>query len=415
MKKFGFLLLPLLGLAMIGVRPSSGHPSWPDGADEKILSSQPAGEISIGGEAVVTLVRPVSSPGGTPPTLPASKPAFLQFTEATILPGEGMNLAQLKAFLPGKGAIDVLTTQSLPDLKKYLETDNDAFGNNNFKVGGAILLPYPNRIRGKLSADGKTIETLIAGKQVSLPANWKGKNLGAEVHAMHGLILTSKFQDVHFTNGAIESKVSGILRAGNFGGHWLSKTDVKVQMVLTNGTMDMTVTTTNVGKEPLPMAIGFHPYFDFPSGDRTQARLHIPSETRTVVNNYDDVFPTGQVVPVKNTPYDFTAGNGAALGKLFMDDCFTNLKRDAAGHVVIEIIDPAAKYGVRIVGISPEIKAIQVYAPPDKNFVAVEPQFNLADPYNKKIWGDRNTGMVTLAPGASVSWHIKIELFTPEQ
>jgi aldose 1-epimerase len=415
MKKFGFLIFPLVALALIVARPSIGHSSWIGGSDVNTFSAQPPAGISIGGEPVVTLTRPPSSPGGTPPILPASKPAFMQFTEATILPGEGMNLVQLKAFLPGKGAIDVLTTQGLPDLKKFLETDNDAYGNNGFKIGGAILLPYPNRIRGKLSADGKTLETTIAGKQVWLPANWKGKNQGAEVHAMHGLILSSKFEDVRYENGAMESKVSGILHAGNFDGHWLSKTDVKVQMVLTNGTMDMTVTTTNAGKEPLPMAIGFHPYFEFPSGDRKQATLHIPSDTRTVVNNYDDVFPTGQLVPVKNTPYDFTAKDGKPLGNLFMDDCFTSLKRDAAGHVVIEIVDPAAKYGVRIVGLSPEISAIQVYAPPDKNFVAVEPQFNLADPYDKKIWGDRNTGMVTIAPGASVSWHIKIELFIPGQ
>jgi galactose mutarotase-like enzyme len=413
MRKLGIWLVPLLSLVLIGVQPTAGNPPLNTASGEQGIAGTPAATISIGGEPTVTLTRPPSPPGGTPPLLPTNEPAFMQFTEATILPGEGMNLVQLKAFLPGKGAIDVLTTQSLPDLKKYLETDNDAFGNNSFKVGGAILLPYPNRIRGKLSGDGKSLETTIAGKQVWLPANWRGKNPGAEVHAMHGLILSSKFQDVQYKNGTLESSVSGVLHAENFGGHWLSKTDVKVQMTLTNGAMEMGVTTTNVGKEPLPMAIGFHPYFDFPSGDRTQVRLHIPADTRTIVNNYDDVFPTGQLVPVKNTPYDFTAPSGAALGTLFMDDCFTNLKRDAAGHAVIEIVDPAAKYGVRIVGLSPEIKAIQVYAPPDKNFVAVEPQFNLADPYNKKIWGNTNTGMVTIAPGASVSWRIRIELFIP--
>jgi aldose 1-epimerase len=415
MKKLGIWLLPLVGLVLLGVQPSAGNSSSSARADERDTSAPQTAPITIGGEPVVTLTRPPSAPGGTPPIVHANEPAFMQFTEATILPGEGMNLVQLKAFLPGKGAINVFTTMTLPELKTFLETDNDAFGNNSFKVGGAILLPYPNRIRGKLSADGKTLETTIAGKQVWLPANWHGANAGAEVHAMHGLILSSKFQDIHYENGAIQSSVSGILHAGNFGGHWLSKTDVKVQMTLTNGAMEMTVTTTNVGNEPLPMAIGFHPYFEFPSGDRKQARLHIPSDTRTIVNNYDDVFPTGQLVPVKGTPYDFTAAAGAALGTLFMDDCFTNLKRDAAGHVVIEIVDPAANYGVRIVGLSPEIKAIQVYAPPAKNFVAVEPQFNLADPYNRKIWGNTSTGMVTLAPGTSVSWHIKIELFTPGQ
>jgi aldose 1-epimerase len=43
----------------------------------------------------------------------------------------------------------------------------------------------------------------------------------------------------------------------------------------------------------------------------------------------------------------------------------------------------------------------------------VEPQYNLADPYNKKIWGNRDTGMLSLKPGESTTWHVKLELFTP--
>ena len=63
--------------------------------------------------------------------------------------------------------------------------------------------------------------------------------------------------------------------------------------------------------------------------------------------------------------------------------------------------------------MSPQVRALQVYAPPDKNFVAIEPQFNLPDPYNKN-WGNVDTGMVQLQPGQSVSWHVRLELFTPD-
>ncbi len=352
---------------------------------------------------MVTLTRPRAAD--------QSKPQFL---EAVVLPGIGMNLLQLKAFLPGKGEIQVITTMPLPEAKKFLETDNDAFGNNSFKIGAVFLLPYPNRIRGTLSADGKTVETTIAGKDWKLPANWKGKNPGAEVHAMHGLILTAKFEDVKMQNGATESTVSGVLHGGNFGGFWMSDTDVNIRIVLKNDAVDLYVTAKNVGKEDDPMAITYHPYFDFPSGNRKQARLHLPGDMRALVTNYDDVFPTGKVVPVKGTPYDFTAPGGAALGDLFMDDCFLDLKRGANGDALpIEVTDPAANYGLRITPLSPHIKAIQVYAPPDKNFVAVEPQYNLADPYNKKIWGNRDTGMLSLKPGESTTWHVKLELFTP--
>ena len=398
MKKAAIFCLVLLGIGLAGVRTSVGR-FFP-----YTSVSQETEPITIGGEPVVTLTRPRAAD--------QSKPQFL---EAVVLPGIGMNLLQLKAYWPGKGEINVLTTLPLPDAKKFLETDNDEFGNNAFRIGAAMLLPYPNRIRGKLAPDGKTLTTMIAGHRLTLPANWAGKNPGAERHAMHGLILTSKFENVKHNDGPLESTVSAMLHGGNFGGHWLSDTDVDIGMTLKNTTMDVYIIAKNVGNEEDPMAITFHPYFEFPSGDRKQARLHIPADTRIIVNNYDDVFPTGKVEAVKGTKYDFNAPEGVALGDLFMDDCFTDFTRDPDKGVTFEVTDPAAHYGLRIRGVSQHIQAVQVYAPPDKNFIAIEPQFNLADPYNKKIWGDRDTGMVLLEPGKSVSWHVRLELFVPKK
>jgi aldose 1-epimerase len=281
-------------------------------------------------------------------------------------------------------------------------------------VGGAILLPYANRIRGKLAPDGKNIITKIAGKTVSLPANWQGRQPGAEKHSMHGLVLSAKFDDVSQQNGPTTSTASAVLHAGDFGGRWPSKTDVNVETSLKDDALEMTITARNVGSEPLPMGIGLHPAFVLPSGNRAQAKLHLPAGKRVVVNNYDDVFPTGKLVAVKSTQYDFTAPGGKALGEISMDDCFTELKRGPDGSAVVELIDPATNYGLRIVALSPEIKAVQVYAPPDRSFVAVEPQFNLADPYNA-AWGKTDTGMVSLKPGESVSWRMRLELFVPSK
>ena len=337
-----------------------------------------------------------------------------QFLEATILPGRGMAVLQIKAYLPGKGEINLLNSPPLPESEQLLDKSDDAFGNQVFKMGGAILLPFANRIRGNVSPDGKTITADVAGKTVTLPANWSGNNPGAEKHAIHGLMRRSKFEDVTQKNGATDSSVAAVLHAGNFDGHWLSDTDVRVETMLKNNAFEMTVTAKNVGHDPLPMGIGWHPYFVLPSGDRQQVRLHLPSETRAVMNNYDDSFTTGQRVPVKGTPYDFSAPGGRPLGSQYLDDNFSELNYRPDGSTVSEIIDPAAKYGLRLITLSPQIKSIQVYAPLQKNFVAIEPQFNLPDPYNKN-WGGTDTGMVLLQPGQSVSWRVRLELFTPGQ
>ena len=352
--------------------------------------------VEVGGQPVITLQRERS--GDSP-----------QFTGADILPGRGMNTYQIRAYVPGKGAVDVLAAPPLAEAATLMNGgDEDMIGNKSFSVGGAILLPYANRITGQLDENGKLIRTTVLDREIDLPANWHGKKPGAPKYAMHGLILDAKFTDIKHD----AASVSGVFHGGNFGGHWVGATDLTTEIELQKDKFQLTVKATNVGQENIPIGIGWHPYFALPSGDRAQARLHVPARSRGIVNNYDDVLPTGGKVPVAGTPYDFSANTGALLGQLFMDDTFLDLDKDASGATVATIIDPAAKYGIRITASVPEIHAIQVYAPIDKAFVVLEPQFNYAEPYSK-IWGGADTGMQVLRPGQTATYTVKLELFVP--
>jgi len=373
---------------------------------ESTTQSQPATAAApqqIGGQDIVKLERKATGNGQKP-----------EFVSATVFPGRGMNVFQITANIPGKGEVEVFASPSFADAAAKLNGGpDDQYGNAAFSFGGAFLVPYPNRIRGKLSADGKTITTEWKGKTITLPANWKGKNPGAEPHAMHGLILASKTDDVKTETTADGQTVTGTIHAGNFGGYWLSNTDLNFSIALTGEALDATITAKNVGTEEEPMAIGWHPYFNIPSGDRKQARLHVPGDQVAEVNNYDDVFPTGKLIPVKGTKYDFTAPDGKPLDDMFLDDNWSKLKR-TDGAVDVDLTDPVSNYGVRVDGISPEIKTVQVYAPPAKQFAAIEEQFNFGDPWGKE-WHGMDTGMVTLKPGQSVTWHVRLELFTPSK
>jgi galactose mutarotase-like enzyme len=357
-------------------------------------SAQPS---QINGQPIVVLKRAASSGGAKP-----------EFLSATILPGRGMNLLQITANIPGKGQIDILATPSLDEVAKQLT--GDAFGNKSFSTfGGAFLVPYANRIRGTLAPDGQSITTSWQGHPLTLPANWSGKNPGAERHSIHGLILTRKADNLHINPDG--TSVTATIHAGNFDGHWLSSTDLTIRVDLRTDSVESTITAKNVGSETEPMGIGWHPYFTIPSGQRDQVRLHIPATQHVETNNLDDVFPTGKLTDVKGTAYDFSAPAGKIIGNSLYDDSFAGLIR-THNEVVVDLIDPASHYGLHIEGLSPEIKTVQFYAPKDKPFVALEEQYNFGDPFSS-VWSGMDTGMVGLKPGQSTTWRVRLQLFTP--
>jgi aldose 1-epimerase len=323
------------------------------------------------------------------------------FIEAVIAPARGMLLLQARVRLPRGREFDLLATPPLEEVAAKLGGPEDFNGNVSFSLGGAILLPYANRIRGRPVAGRREIETEVLGRTVRLPMNWGGKGPGAEQYAMHGLMLDAPFEGLEQD----EAHVRGRLHAGDFGGHWLSATDVVVEYRLGGAALELTVEAANVGDEPLPMGIGWHPWFNLPSGDRAQARVRLPARARTAVNDYDEVLPTGEVLDVAGTLYDFSGGR--ALGDLYLDDCFVALRGDTA-----EIVDPAARFGLRLGAVAPPVTAFQVYAPPDRPVVVVEPQYNRADPFSP-VWKGRDTGMAVLQPGERTTYAAWLELFTP--
>ncbi|MFL6263355.1 MAG: aldose 1-epimerase [Thermoanaerobaculia bacterium] len=357
------------------------------------------------------MIPDMDSPAVTLQVPPSAEPAF---TSAEILPGRGMMTLQVRARLPRLGEVDLIASPPLTEAQARFERSlGQPFpGNESYLFGGAVLIPYANRIRGKLSPDGRTITARILDREVTLPANAGGRRPGAEQYAMHGLILDSEVGNLERRTTEGEDVLRGTLQAGDFGWGWPSRTELTFENVLRPDSFRLSITARNVGDETLPVGIGWHPYFTVLSGRREQARLHLPARSRTLVNDYDEVLPTGEVVPVAGPPYDFSMPGGRAMGGLFLDDCFVDLET-TAGEAAAEVIDPAASHGLRVVATSPPVRAIQVYAPPDKDFIVVEPQFNRADPFGEE-WGEgADTGMALLAPGESVMYSARLELFTP--
>jgi aldose 1-epimerase len=235
--------------------------------------------------------------------------------------------------------------------------------------------------------------------------NWGGRAAGAEQYAMHGLLLDQAFTHLEQTSTA---EITGRLKSHDFGGRWPSRADISVTWRLADGGLRLQVDVSNVGDEAMPLGIGWHPYWRLPSGRRDQARVRVPASARLRVNNYDGVLPTGEVAAIAGGPYDVAQAGGLLLGGLHLDDCFTGLT-PAPDGVVAEVLDPAGDLRISLAAISPAIRAVQVYAPPDRAIVVVEPQFNWPDPFGA-VWKGADTGMVRLEPGGRAQYAVSVAI-----
>jgi aldose 1-epimerase len=352
------------------------------------LHAQP---IQVGGMDVLRLER-----------TPTSHGRKLEFLSLTLFPGRGMNTFQITANLPGKGEIALLKSPSLEEAAQQMTGEGkDKWGVLNHSFGGAFLIPFASRITGEVAPDGHSLTTRWQGKTITLP-------LASGAYATHGLLNLEKVQDLKTRKTKDGETVTGVVHAGDFGGHWLSKTDLHFTIALTGDAVDIGITAVNVGAISEPMGFGWHPYFAIPSGDRAQARLHVPASRRALVND-TDARTTGEFQSVAGTDLDFRSAEGSVL-KDSINVNFSGLDRNFAAW----LIDPKSNYGLRVRALSPHIQTLQIYSPKNNTFVAIEDQFNYPDPWGAE-WKGMDTGMVTLRPEQSVSWRVRLELFAPQR
>ena len=349
--------------------------------------------------------------GGAPPLLLKRKAtthdARREFTSVTLLPGRGLNVFQIMANLPGKGETELLRSPSLEEAAQKLNGQgDDAFGNLNHSFGGAFLIPFTSRAGGELSADKTLVNVVWHGKTIHLPNDYLGH------YSVHGLLNMLKAEDLHVVNTPDGQTLTAVIHAKDFNGYWLSKTDVHFRIALTGDAVDIRVTATNVGDEPEPMGIGWHPFLRIVSGDRAQTRVHLPADLYTVVDTIDGR-PTGELKPVEGTPKDYRSPQGATMPDASTSVNFSKLTR-TGGSIDAWLADPKANYAIRVRGLSPEIRTLHLWSAKDDTFCAIEEQYNYMDAFGTE-WKSMDTGLVTLKPHASTTWHVRLELFDPPQ
>jgi aldose 1-epimerase len=140
--------------------------------------------------------------------------------------------------------------------------------------------------------------------------------------------------------------------------------------VLQQGRLAVQLRVTNNAQEPLPVALGFHPYFSLGNTQRQNVMVKIPAEKRLELS--DQLLPTGGTL-------DWDGHTEFALRDQSFDDGFVGLIRDADGCAVFE----AGFDGKRLrVGFGPRYEVAVVYAPPTKQIICFEPMAAITNAFN---------------------------------
>jgi hypothetical protein len=372
---------------------------------KKELKKRPVTDVSVrpGGQDVVQLQRSQIAGGNGP-----------EFLSATLLPGRGMNVLQITAYLPQKGEVNLLASPTLEQAAKLLTgTGADVNGAKSLAMGAAIEMPWAGRISGVSTPDEKDLSTMWRGTRLVLPTDAKDSYGVAGAVAAGGLLLKQPTYSINTNVMPDGGEAQATFHPGNFDGHWPSQTDVSTTVSLSGKALTVKIVARNTGTAAEPMGIGWHPRFAILNGHRAQMMLRLPEGPRVEVKDRRTGQLSGKLVPVEKTEYDFTGRTGAQLGALNLDDSFVHLRTGLLENgPMAELRDPENDYGLRITAMTSTIKAIRVYAPLDGSYISVEPQSNYDDPFGHQWEKDEDTGMVVLQPGQSMQWKIRLEIFS---
>lgn len=320
--------------------------------------------------------------------------AVPEFLSATLLPGRGMNVLQIHAFIPGMGETDLLASPSVDGATAAMTGKAaDSGGRYSLNAGGAFEVPWAGRIWSS-SAEWE-------GHAIMLPPSnspWDG---GLMLAAPSDSSNTSALPD----GGQAEATFHG------FDALWPSTLDLKVSALLSGHTIDLTVIARNTGSTAEPVGIGWRPRFAIQNGALARLRLHVPGESLVERGGQRNTAPTGRLIPVAHSAFDFNSPNGAKLPEGGADLYFTDLEQGVMDNgPATELIDMLNGYKLRITALSPEIKVMHVTMPADGSYLSIDPQFNCPDPFGHEWDKTKETGMVVLQPRQSTEWKVRLEI-----
>jgi aldose 1-epimerase len=152
---------------------------------------------------------------------------------------------------------------------------------------------------------------------------------------------------------------------------WPFAHTIEMTYRLREGVLEVATSIVNLSAEPMPVSVGFHPYFQLTDSRRDDWTISVGA--RTHLKLQPTKVPTGETEPIEAF---FPNPSAAALRDFDLDDGFGELVRDARGRAAMTLRGKAQRLDVEF---GPNFRAAVVWAPkqtpggPDRNFICFEP------------------------------------------
>ncbi len=243
---------------------------------------------------------------------------------------------------------------------------------------GQPLIPWPNRL-----ADGRYT---FNGQQHQLPIDEVSRH-----NASHGLTRWLNWSLLEYDETSVRLVHVIHPRPG-----YPFTLRLEIGYALDDSGLMVHTRGENLGAEPLPFGVGFHPYLTVGTPLVDAAELQIPARVRLDLDA-ERRLPTGRIIQTSGTGFDFQKPR--QIGSRQLDECFTDLVKGPDGRVRATL--RSTDRAVELWG-DDHIKYLQVFTGDSlandrkRRGVAIEPMTCPPDAFRS------GTDVIVLAPGSAI-------------
>jgi len=233
---------------------------------------------------------------------------------------------------------------------------------NPSQAGIPLLAPWANRIDGDVY--------WINGKQYHLNPDLGNLRRDASGLAIHGLLLFARGWEVEKlhadeTAALVTSRLDFASRP-----QWMAQFPfnhaIEMTHRLADGVLEVSTAIMNAAVEPMPLCIGFHPWYQIPDCPRDQWTVHLPVRKHYELSS--KLVPTGETEPANLSDPIPLAGRK-------LDDVFGDVNHDDEFWV--------EGAGRRIsVRFGRKFPVAIAYAPQDRDVICFEPMTAVTNAFN---------------------------------